>query len=329
MLMKSYGRIKHGDEVAINFLKAKLPIYGRFCDVSLSFYHIHGEMTTINFGMKASTDASVGVAGNCNKLLKISQKDRQLEQEIYVPYLSGTVLDASELKDGGKDAATAVADAIFERSESIIETVRQSIIKNFASSCRDQFVDWLCRCYQKHTELAVKQFLNQVNWPFLFDGVKTGDEFIETMDAYFANKSLEVLPIWSEDFTTIPIITLDLAKHSFDKFKLADLKATVLLGQVCGKSAQEEFKQFGCISVSNGGYDFVFRPGQHVECKDPYGHIARLCVHTVGYACNVIDELVIGWLTIKHDFARYIKSSNIFGSADFVPPWKLKKYEAA
>lgn len=319
----AYNKFKHDESVTINSYKVSLPLYGRYCDLSFSFYHVSGE-TTINFGLKASTDAGMDIKGTCNKIFRIYESKRQIEQEIVVPHLIGNVLDSSNLIGSGKDGANVIAERFIEVVESIIETVRQSIVNNFSCSCKDRFVDLIDNLYDKYTK-AISKFLLDINWAFLFNGIDIGIDFLSALESLFSNRALRILSA-SCHKSNISIIKFDLLKHAFDKGRIADLKAAALLGQVCGKSIQEEFKRFGSISLSKDGYDFVLRPNHNPECVDPFGNKAHLCIHTPSFSCNPIDEICINYLHItSHLFYKWLATANIFAASNFVVPEETKR----
>ena len=53
-------------------------------------------------------------------------------------------------------------------------------------------------------------------------------------------------------------------------------------------------------------YSFEITPGKFPVVTDPNGKTARFCIHTIGFSCNPIDEVVIAYLHIRNRFDEWM-----------------------
>jgi len=89
----------------------------------------------------------------------------------------------------------------------------------------------------------------------------------------------------------------------------ANGKARSLLQSICGEELAREFDAKGFITIEQEGYKFEIPANAFVRCTDPNGKRADLCIHTVSFQVNPVDEICIAYLHIRHKLAAYMKEA--------------------
>ncbi len=317
------------DELHLNIAYCQVPLYGRWIDLSISAYHLRESGTCINFAVVPTSDlrSDDTFAARRDGMLVMERGSgghrQTFQQELVAPYLLGQFLAWSDLRDGGVDAGRALSAAMLRKAESIVETVRVSIRNHLSGEVSAQALRILNERYGKSTEKVVNAFLGQVNWKLLLDGAGCDDDCLNVVDYTLSNQPVTSFDVNFDGETTIPLVA-----HSevgrWDRTTLANIKATALLKNVCGTVLGDEFDATGAITMVERDYKFRIRPGQFVDCEDPNGKTARLCIHTIGLSVNPIDELVIAFLHIKHRFDAYMRMAIYHGAQPgFVKPEAL------
>lgn len=309
MLNMVYTRLDDPD-VLVTLVSCHLPIFGRWCKLHVSSYSVGGG-TAITFGLQPSDTLEVSRdRGNATfgkiTLARGNAGNRQLfEQGIEAPKLTGQLLDWSTLADGGTPAGRTVSAAIRNRSESIVETVRQHIRRNVGKNVKEQTIETLNERFGKTTYETIRSFLGEINWRLMLEGAGLDEDGAALIDYESANIPIRVFRITHDDDTDIPLIA-NAELNRFDCTTLANIKATTLLKKVCGEELGEQFEKTGKIIVYKHDYRFEIAPGQFVSVTDPNGKTARLCIHTVGFSCNPIDEVIISYLHIRNKFDEWM-----------------------
>ena len=262
---------------------------------------------------------------------------RMMEQEIAIPTMTGNILEFSYLADGGEDAGRTISNAILRKMESIVENIRQSVLSNLSGDFRKVFVEKLAKQYNQHTTKALDEFLASVNWKMLLMRSRCDDRTSDVVDFTLQNNQFVHHAIdYSGAVTINPyhpfgehfhnaareqrIYELQIAQdRQYAERTTAELTeanriASELLLEVLGEKQAKQFADEGAISVTKNGYSFLIRPNQFVDCVDPKGGRASLCIHTAGLSCNPIDEVVLAALNIEHHFAEYMYKAIIFDS---------------
>ncbi len=317
MLNVTYNRLTDPD-VKVTSASAHLPLFGRWCKLNVTSYSVGGG-TAITFGLEKSKTSEIrhnqsdASSNGAVVLARGMGGNRQtFEQDIVAPKLVGQLLDWSTLEGGGTQAGRTVSDAIMRRTESIVETVRQSIRRNLGENAKDQTLRMLNHRYGKATYETIRSFLGEINWRLMLEGAGLTDDAATVIDYELAHHPIRVYRITHGD-TDIPLLA-NAALNRFDRTTLANIKATTLLKKVCGEKLGEQFEKTGKIIIRQYDYRFVIIPGQFVECVDPNGKTARLCIHTIGFSCNPIDEVIISYLHIRNKFDEWMRMATVHGA---------------
>jgi hypothetical protein len=282
--------------------------------------HDQAAATGISFGIHDLKHSDLksdrwfdGLQDGVLKVSRGSAGNRQdLEQHFSIPRIIGQLLDYSDLANGGVPAGRTLAQSVLRRTESIIETIRQSLRKNIGSDVREITLKALHDRYHEHTKQTICEFLGNIHWRLLLSKAGCDADCLNVVEYSFRHNPLQFFSILHDDETDIPLIR-NAPIHRFDQGTIANLKATALLKNVCGKKLGEEFDKSGHITVKQYGYKFVIKPGQFVDCTDPNGKSARLCIHTLGFAVNPIDEVIIAYLHLRHKFDEYMDMAIVHG----------------
>jgi hypothetical protein len=322
------------NEACITTAHCQIPLFGRWAELAIKSYCIENN-TAVSFDLRnipnselkcSSFDAAINGVFHISR--GINGNRQVFDQHLRVPHIFGLLLDYSELQDGGVEAGRTVVDSILRRVESIIETVRQDIIKNTCQDLRQTVLKTLHDRYYKPTRLAIETLLGGINWRLMFRQSGCDEEQLRVIDYSMLNNPLRFNSLLNSADTDIPLIQCS-SLGQFDSSTIANLKATTLLKMVCGEELGKEFEKMGHITVKSQGYTFVVSPRSFVECTDPNGKKARLCIHVQSYQCNPIDELTIAYLHIKHQLAEYLDEAILQGhDAGFQKNLRVKQQAA-
>lgn len=314
------------ERVTVIIAKCQLALYGRWVEFNVTSYMLHENTdrvhTAITFGLCNLKNVDIrestfdGVADGILKLSRGTGANHQsFDQVISAPTIIGQLLDYSELNNGGVPAGRTVTGSILRRIESIIETIRQKILKDMSTDedVRQLTLQTLHERYGKITEKTLQTFLGQIDWRLMLAKAGCDDDALNVVEYAMGHNPPSFHSILEAPSTEIPLI-----RHApinrFDRTTIANIKATALLGSVCGAANALEFENVGQITVHEQGYKFVIKPGEFVHTTDPNGKTARLCIHTISFACNPIDELIIAYLHIRHKLVPYMKEAIAHGA---------------
>ncbi len=337
MVSATINRTGDPQDVSIATALVQAPLFGRSVVFSFSGYNFGQSFqvaggNAITFGMRPAPDAGCSIDATRNGMFQFRHtNNRLIEQRLMVPYLYGEMLGFSQLDGltlelGDVGAGRELSKAILRKFESAIETVRQNLIRNLGSELRAEATAAIHKMFGAVTDDSIKSILGAVNWAYLLspDGrtmPSCGEQAMDILAYTLDHNPPAAHPITFTGESEIPLLSSE--SISFDNQGMADLRATTLLFQVCGKAHGEHFKRHGRIVIKKNGYEFSIRPGDFVDCTDPNGHSSRLCIHTVSHTCNPIDEVIIAYLNILHHFDEYMDMAIVHSpQAGFTMPKK-------
>lgn len=118
------------------------------------------------------------------------------------------------------------------------------------------------------------------------------------------------------------------ARLAFLGAKNPNGRALELLNLVCGAGMAQEYLNSGHITVRKNDYTFEVAPGHgQIECTDPAGKRARLCITSLGDCVNPIDEVTIAFMNISHNFAEWFAKANVMPhDRDFAIPQEARDW---
>lgn len=316
--MWKYQRQQPNELVSLTIAKRSIQLFGRPCDFSLTTYVFEGTASII-FGLKPQGNGIIGLNHTTDGRI------RTIEQHLVIPDIDGSFLEPSHL-DCDEEVYTArtISRALLQTTASMVEGVRQSIRDHLGKECFERAVQHIDNCWGSQIEKCMATLYDEINWPLMLEGSGASERVLQVIETSMRNHNIEYHPLGYEGVVTIqPLVLFETFR--IDKTRLSDLKATVLLKHVCGEEYYNEFVKHSRITIEHEGYTFVVAPGRFVKATDPYGHSVELCIHTVGFSCNPIDELVLAYLHIKNQFEWYMKTANIFGRGKFQLPNEKSK----
>jgi len=324
----TYRTKDYKDVVLSTTAHCQIPMYGRWVDLQVTAYSSNGG-TAINFTAKPLTDEL-----RAKKTFDGTTNDRQLRididrdsgrqsitQNITFPQICGVILHWSELNNGGVDCGRTVARAILEKTKSMVETIRIGIRQHVAKTRRQQILDILGDRYTTITEGVVKQFLGEINWRMMLRGANCEADTLNVIEASLDGRNASSFHAITFDGDTGVELIANTERFSFSRLDVASMKATGMLRKVCGDELGDEFNLTGAITFSHNEYIFKMRANQFIDCTDPNGKHARLCIHTLAFQVNAIDELSFAYLNIKNNFDEYMSTAIYHGpQKGFVKP---------
>lgn len=312
--------VKHShsknDNISESSASTIVSVYGRWVHVRLStFCILDSKLTSVQIHL-SPVDKSTRIdfmQGGYNGLLHLRQKvgveSKILEQDISLVPFYGTILDFSDLQGDGVSIGREIATIVLRRIESLIETVRDRIRASVGSSVKSVVLNHLHERYGKFTKIGFQNFLKDVNWNLLFSGSNCTEDFFTVVCASLSNNPVRAFDL-IHDGDTDDIKPLKFGnRFHISSSTIADAKARSLLRLVCGDKLADQFLETGYLSMTNEGYKFIIKPMSWVQCTDPNGKTAELCIHTVGFSVNPVDEVIIAYLNIKHKLKEYLSTA--------------------
>lgn len=381
--------IKHSirlstEPLTITGVNTYLPIFGRWAVISISVYtkrDYQEHATMISYGIRPVSNKTVKVSredgyfrltredefndreylANRDGLLSLgfgSEGSRRIvNQEIVIPVLHGKILEFSYLAHGGEAAGRAIAQSVLTKLSSIIEEIRQTILRNLAPDIRSQYVGCMAQRYNADTAKALQRFVVSTNWKMLLMRSDCDERCSNVVDFTLQNNPILTYGIdHSGPIETVKYSSFGQHFHNEERERIvrerymadmaarqaahdaaeaayaacrvqrmierekANQVAADMLLEVLGTKMAKEFYKSGRITIQKHGYEFVIAPGAWVQCTDPKGGTGELCIHTVGLSCNPIDEVVIAALNIEHHFQEYMHKAIVHRSNGFMKP---------
>lgn len=305
--------------LSLTTAKSEFNLWGTNVYLSLTTYSVH-----VSDYPETGLSFSFGPVGKSASLIPVNiQTDgvwRTVQQAINVPFITGTILDLSDLSiDEDVHCARTICNATLRTLAAAIEHTRLDVRKGISKNVASRVLSNLSQYYPTPW---LNKMLPEINWAFMLQNSGCPQRALDVIDTTFRNNQIRRFDITHDGATDIPRFITE--RFVVDRRSLADLKAASLLRHVCGIDAYEEFKEKGYITVSNEGYTFQLAPGRFAKVTDPFGDTAELCIHTFGFSCNYIDEIVLAQQYIKHQFNWYMKTAIVHvPKGNFRMPWQL------
>lgn len=335
------------DYVGATTAKCQLPLFGRWCDLTITAYCLgdnpwDATAVAMSYGVRPLDQRELlcssleATQSGILRLARGSAGNRQeFDQRIDFPLITGQFFDKQTLVDGGIPVARNLIRGVLRGTESMVETIRQHIRCSLAANVQELGLKQLDDRYGKVTVRALRSFLGQIHWRLMLAKAGCDDqqmgciEFMAThnpprfYDVNFNGESdIPLVGERPEDIVAGMQATIRLARaeraraealrlqaERDAKMAEANNKARSLLEQICGEKLAQEFDRKGFITIEQSGYKFEIPPNAFVRCTDPNGKRADLCIHTLGFQCNPIDEIAIAYLHIRHKLADYMNEA--------------------
>jgi len=333
------------DYVGATTAKCQISIFGRWCDLTITAYclgenPIDATAVAMSYGIRPLANNELlcsSLDGVPDGMLRLARGDngnrQEFDQKIEFPLITGEFFDKQTVADGGVPVARDLIRGVLRGTESMIETIRQSIRCSFPDNIRDIAIARLERRYGKITTETLNAFLGEVHWRLML--AKSGcDEqqlgCIEFMAGENPPRFYDVNFDGDTDIALVGERAGDVVKGMKEFVRVAQAarrretqrqaqlqrdkdmaqandKAMSLLQQICGKKLAREFDTFGYITVKQNGYKFEIPANAFIRCTDPNDNTADLCIHTRSFQCNPIDEIILAYLHIRHKLADYMR----------------------
>jgi len=336
------------DYIGATVARCELPLFGRWCELTITAYCL-GEnpwdatAVACSYGVrplkqnKSNFDATNGVL--C--LARGEGTSRQnLEQFLEFPTIIGEFFDKQTVSDGGVSAARDLIRGILRGTESMIETIRQSIRCGLSDNVRDLALQNLDSRFGKITKNTIEHFLGEINWHLMFSKSGCDEHQFNCIEYMAEHNPPKFYSIAYNNESDIPLVgekVGDVVKGMKEFIRLAQAerrraeqrqaqlqrdkdmakandKAKSLLQQICGEKLAREFDLKGSITVEQDGYIFEIPSNSFIHCTDPNGKKSDLCIHSRGFQVNPIDEIILAYLHIKHKLVDYMKVAILHGA---------------
>lgn len=335
------------DYIGATTAKCQLSLYGRWCDLTVTAYCL-GEnpldttAVAISYGIRPLDQRNVigsTFDATQNGMLRLSRgtggNRQEFDQELNFPTITGTLFDKQTMADGGVPVARNLIRGVLRGTESMVETIRQTIRCSFPENIRDLALKQLDQRYGQITVRTLRSLLGEIHWRLMLAKSGCNEQqygCIEFMaannpprfyDANFEGESdIPLVGERPEDIVagmqaTIRLVRAERAREEQRQAQLqhdkdmaeANGKARSLLESICGEKLAREFDNWGFISIEQDGYKFEISANDFVRCTDPNGKRADLCIHAQGFQCNPIDEIILAYLHIRHKLVAYMREA--------------------
>jgi len=339
------------DYVGATTAKCQIALFGRWCDLTVTAYCL-GEnpfdatAVAMSYGIRPLPQKELLCScfdGCDDGVLMMSRgtggNRQDFGQKVDFPLITGEFFDRHTVADGGVPAARNVIRGALRGTESMVETIRQSIRECFPEHCRELALATLDDRYGQRTVRTLNKFLSELHWRLMLAKSGCDDAQLGCIEAMAAANPPRFYDINFDGPSDIPLVggfsvdvvggmrgVINMARQARQqaeaeerrrerdrKYAEASDRATKLLAQICGKKSAEQFKDCGFVTIEQDGYRFEIPANAFVRCTDPTGKHADLCIHTSGFQCNPIDEIIIAWLHIKHKLAAYMAEAVVHG----------------
>lgn len=318
--------------------------YGISCNFNLAI-HAYDGYVGMRISFEPTRNANSMISGSMYRpAVKLHEGTggnfRIVEQVINIHPVSTDTSPRVRMNDANEGEAREISRTIFRVFESIVEHARRSVRSSFSKEYVARGIEYVDNLYGDETKRTVKSLLSSLHWRLLLSDTQAPEQVVNVIDYTMTHNFPEYYPLASDgypepinlrhDFNSMwgDIARIrqyaELAKLTVQS-QIADMKAIALLRLVCGEDHYEHFKKLGYISVVKNGWTFDIAPHQFVQCKDPDGRRAELCIHTVGLSCNPIDEVVLAYLNIKHKFEEYLGKAIVHQRID--PAFSLAAFK--
>jgi hypothetical protein len=259
---------------------------------------------------------------------------RQVEQELRPhPAVHGYLQEMTDMSDGGALLGRRVVRTMLRRVESLIEHNRRAIRNGFGPHIRDRAIRHTHETYRQSTARSAT-ILGTLQWPLLLKWSGCSSECLDTIGYTTAHTPAQFLDLDDDHEMDVEPLLDD--SHRMRRFRRgiwhgADMlgwqqlcaereayhvastaRAVELMRSVCCEAAAEQFNRNNQVTLAHEGYEFVLSPDRMILCRDPNGKWARLCIHTRGFCCHPVDEIIIAYLNIRYRFDEFMRTANVF-----------------
>lgn len=338
--------------VGVTTAKCQLALFGRWCDLTINAYCL-GEnpfdatAVALSYGIRPLDNREL--RGSClgavpDGLLRLARGNagnrQEFEQKIEFPLITGEFCDKHTVAGGGVPVARNLIRGILRGMESMVETIRQSIRCSFPKSIRDFAIATLDDRYGQTTVRTLRSFLGEIHWELMLQKSGCDEQQFGCIVAMAAANPPRFYDVNFEGESDISLVgeragdivagmtaairvaqaAQRRAEHYAEQLQRnkdrteASGKARSLLESICGTKLALQFDTVGYITVKQNGYTFEIPANDMVRCIDPNGKQANLCIHTQGFQCNPLDEVIIAYLHIKFKLAEYMKVAITHGA---------------
>ncbi len=339
------------DYVGATTAKCQVSLYGRWCDLTITAYclgdnPIDATAVACSYGIRPLNHSELlgsTFDGVPNGMLRLSRgsggNHQEFDQKIDFPLITGEFFDKQTVADGGVPAARNLIRGILRGTESMVETIRQTIRCSFPENIRSLAVKALDDRYGAITVRTLRSLLGEIHWRLML--VKSGcdEQQLGCIEYMAGHNPPRFYDVNFEDESDIPLVGEkpgDVVKGMKDFVRLAQAerrraehlqamlerdaktaeasgKARSLLESICGPKLAREFDAKGFITVEQDGYTFEIPANDFIRCTDPNGKRANLCIHSQSFQVNPVDEILLAYLHIRHKLAAYMKEAIIQG----------------
>jgi hypothetical protein len=265
---------------------------------------------------------------------------QNFDQDLNFPLLNGEFFDKQVVSEGGVPVARNLIRGILRGTESMVETIRQSIRCSFPAHVRDLAISELDNKYGQVTVRNLRSLLGEIHWRLMLAKSGCDEQQLGCIEFMAANNPPRFYDVNFEGESDIPLVGEkpgDVVAGMKDFVRLAQAerrraearqaqekrdremavsngKARSLLASICGNKLAQEFDSKGYITVKQEGYTFEIPANAFIRCIDPNGKRADLCIHSKSFSCNPIDEVILAYLHIKHKLAAYMAEAIAHGA---------------
>jgi hypothetical protein len=267
-----------------------------------------------------------GTGGNCQRF----------DQAINFPPIVGEFFDRQAVGDG-VGVVRDLMRGILRGTESMVETVRQSIRCSFSESVSDFALNELDERYGEITARTLRSFLGQIHWRLMLAKSGCDDQQFGCLEFMSAHNPPRFYDVDFGGESDIPLVgehpgdviagmqaairlaqaerqraeALRAHSEAMRRRKEATKTAKSLLATICGEKIAWQFDWAGFIKIEQNGYKFEIPPNGFIGCTDSDGKTARLCIHSRGFQVNPVDEVILAYLQIRHNFTEFMQEAII------------------
>lgn len=332
------------DYVGATTAKCQVSLYGRWCDLTINVYclgenPLDATAVACSYGIRPLDSRELlcssfdGVQNGMLRLSRGTGGNRQnFDQELQFPTLTGTFFDKQTVADGGVPVARNLIRGILRGAESMVETIRQTIRCSFPDDIRDFALKQLDDKYGAVTVRTLRSLFGEIHWRLMLAKSGCDDQQFDCIEFMAANNPPRFYDVNFDGDSDIPLVGEkpgDVVKGMQDFVRLAQAerrraeeyqaqlqrdkdmaeangKARSLLESICGPKLAREFDSCGYITIKQEGYTFEIPANAFIRCTDPNGKRANLCIHSLSFQVNPIDEIVTAYLHIRHNLSAYM-----------------------
>lgn len=327
--------------------KCQVSLYGRWCDLTITAYclgenPLDATAVACSYGIRPLDHRELlcsAFDGVQNGMLRLSRgtggNRQEFDQKIDFPTLTGTFFDKQTVADGGVPVARNLIRGILRGTESMVETIRQTIRCSFPANIRDFALQQLDDKYGAITVRTLRSLLGEIHWRLMLSKSGCDEQQLGCIEYMAGHNPPRFYDVNFNGESDIPLVGEkpgDVVAGMRDFVRLAQAerrraeqrqaqserdkdmaeangKARSLLESICGIKLAREFDKRGYITIEQDGYRFEIPANAFIRCTDPSGKRADLCIHSQGLQVNPIDEIIVAYLHIRHKLAAYMREA--------------------